>query len=113
MAETAGQILVVDDDDSVRRFFTRMLSRAGYDVAEAVNGRDGLARIDVELPAVVVLDNRMPEMSGLDVLRRLRAHPRTRTSPVILVTGQGEVEERVEGLGAGADDYVMKPVHPE
>jgi EAL domain-containing protein (putative c-di-GMP-specific phosphodiesterase class I)/FixJ family two-component response regulator len=105
--------LLIDDDDAVRGFFVRALSRAGFDVVEACDGPDGMARITEQLPSVVVLDNRMPGMSGLDVLKELRGDPHTRTLPVILVTAQGDVEERVQGLGAGADDYVTKPVHPD
>ena len=108
-----GKVLLVDDDDTVRRFFVRALTRAGFDVVEACDGPEGMARIAEDLPSVVVLDNRMPGMSGLDVLNELRGNPQTRTLPVILVTAQGEIEERVVGLGAGADDYVTKPVHPD
>lgn len=108
-----GRVLLVDDDDNVRRFFVRALTRAGFDVVEAHDGPDGMARIAEAVPSVVVLDNRMPGMSGLDVLHALRREPHTRTLPVILVTAQGEIQERVVGLGAGANDYVTKPVHPD
>ena len=112
-SRVVGPVLLIDDEDAVRGFFVRALSRAGFDVVEACDGPDGLARIAERLPSVVVLDNRMPGMSGLDVLTKLRGDPQTRTLPVILVTAEGDVEERVEGLGAGADDYVTKPVHPD
>jgi len=108
-----GRVLLVDDDDNVRRFFVRTLTRAGIEVVEAHDGPDAMTRIDEALPSAVVLDNRMPGMSGLDVLRELRRDPHTRTLPVILVTAQGEIQERVAGLGAGANDYVTKPVHPD
>jgi EAL domain-containing protein (putative c-di-GMP-specific phosphodiesterase class I)/FixJ family two-component response regulator len=108
-----GRVLLVDDDATVRRFFVRALTRAGFEVVEAHDGPDGMARIAEHLPSVVVLDNRMPGMSGLDVLDELRRDPHTQTLPVILVTAQGEIEERVVGLGAGASDYVTKPVHPD
>ena len=107
------RVLLVDDDDTVRRFFVRALTRAGFDVDEAHDGPAGMAQIAEHLPSVVVLDNRMPGMSGLEVLDELRSDPQTRTLPVILVTAQGEIEERVVGLGAGANDYVTKPVHPD
>jgi EAL domain-containing protein (putative c-di-GMP-specific phosphodiesterase class I)/DNA-binding response OmpR family regulator len=106
-------VLLVDDDDTVRRFFVRALTRAGFEVDEAHDGPAGMAQIAEHLPSVVVLDNRMPGMSGLEVLDELRSDPQTRTLPVILVTAQGEIEERVVGLGAGANDYVTKPVHPD
>ena len=108
-----GRVLLVDDDATVRRFFLRALTRAGFEVVEAHDGPDGMARIAEHLPSVVVLDNRMPGMSGLDVLDELRRDPHTQTLPVILVTAQGEIQERVVGLGAGANDYVTKPVHPD
>ena len=95
-----GRVLLVDDDDTVRRFFVRALTRAGFEVVEAGDGPAGMARIAEDLPSVVVLDNRMPGMSGLEVLDELRSDPQTRTLPVILVTAQGEVEERVVGLSA-------------
>ncbi len=107
------RVLLVDDDDTVRRFFVRALTRAGFEVDEAHDGPAGMAQIAEHLPSVVVLDNRMPGMSGLEVLDELRSDPQTRTLPVILVTAQGEIEERVVGLGAGANDYVTKPVHPD
>ncbi len=110
---TPGLVLVVDDEDVVRRLFVRVLRGAGFEVIEASDGRAGLARIAEHAPAVVVLDNRMPGLTGLDVLTALRADARTTTLPVILVTGQDEVDDRVLGLGAGANDYVAKPVHPE
>ena len=107
------RVLLVDDDDTVRRFFVRALTRAGFEVDEAHDGPAGMAQIAQHLPSVVVLDNRMPGMTGLQVLDELRSDPQTRTLPVILVTAQGEIEERVVGLGAGANDYVTKPVHPD
>jgi EAL domain-containing protein (putative c-di-GMP-specific phosphodiesterase class I)/CheY-like chemotaxis protein len=106
-------VLIVDDDDDVRAYFARVLARAGFDVVEATNGRDALAAIHAAPPAVVLLDNRMPGIGGLHVLARLRADPSTTTLPVILVTGQGELDQRVGGLQAGANDYVTKPVHPD
>lgn len=113
MSPPAAAVLVVDDDENVRAYFIRVLTRAGFDVAEATNGREALTAIYEDPPAVVLLDNRMPGVDGLDVVARLRADPSTTTLPVILVTGQGEIDGRVGGLQAGADDYVMKPVHPD
>lgn len=110
---TPALVLVVDDEDVVRRLFVRVLRGAGLEVIEASNGREGLAQVAEHTPEVVVLDNRMPDLTGLDVLTALRADARTTTLPVILVTGQDEVDDRVLGLDAGANDYVSKPVHPE
>lgn len=107
-----GTILVVDDEESVRRLFTRILRHAGFEVAEAEDGRSALTAIDARPPAAVVLDNRMPGMTGVELLTALRADPHTATLPVILVTGQDDVDDRVRGLDAGANDFVAKPVHP-
>ncbi len=108
-----GSVLVIDDDDTARRFLVRALRKAGLEVIEAANGADGLARIEHTPPSVVLLDSQMPGLDGLDVLAKLRDEPKTATLPVILVTGHGEIEDRVAGLEAGADDFLTKPVHPD
>lgn len=105
-------VLVVDDEDAVRRLFRRALARRGYQVVEATTGDEALHHIrgghhDVD---VVLLDNGLPDRSGFDVVSALRDDESTSTLPVILVTGQGGVTDRVTGLQAGADDFVAKPV---
>jgi DNA-binding response OmpR family regulator len=110
---STGSVLVVDDDDTARRFLIRAIRRGGLDVAEASSGPDALAQIEAHKPDLVLLDSQMPEMSGEDVLRTLRNDPRTATLPVIVVTGRGGVHDLVAGLDAGADDLVAKPVHPD
>ncbi len=105
-------ILIVDDDPSVRRVFARALERAGFDPTQAADGRAALESIAADRPAVVLLDSRMPDPDGLEVLRLLRADPETRTLPVILVSGRADMDDRVAGLEAGASDYVTKPVDP-
>jgi EAL domain-containing protein (putative c-di-GMP-specific phosphodiesterase class I)/CheY-like chemotaxis protein len=112
MAE-GPRVLIADDDPSVRRLFVRVLERADFTTSQASNGRQTLEAIAADQPAAVLLDCRMPEPGGLEVLRALRSDPATRTLPVILVTGQADVHDRVAGLEAGANDYVNKPVHPD
>jgi EAL domain-containing protein (putative c-di-GMP-specific phosphodiesterase class I)/CheY-like chemotaxis protein len=112
--ERRGQsILVVDDDAAVRRVFERILTRSGFAVRQAATGEDALTEIAHHSTDVVVLDACMPGIGGIDVVRRLRAAPETRTLPVIMVTGQTDVTERVHGLEAGADDYLAKPADPD
>jgi EAL domain-containing protein (putative c-di-GMP-specific phosphodiesterase class I)/FixJ family two-component response regulator len=111
--QTPDRVLVVDDEDTVRRLFVRVLERAGFEASEAVDGAVALESIASSLPDVVLLDCTMPRLTGLEVVKALRGDPRTATLPVILVTGQGEVDDRVAGLAAGADDFVTKPVHPD
>ncbi|HZP27723.1 MAG TPA: EAL domain-containing response regulator [Acidimicrobiia bacterium] len=108
-----ARVLVVDDEETVRRLFVRVLERAGFEVSEAPDGRVALELITRALPDVVLLDCTMPRVTGLEVVESLRGEPRTATLPVILVTGQGDLDDRVAGLAAGADDFVTKPVHPE
>lgn len=100
-------ILVVDDDRAVRESLGRALRFEGYCVDFAASGREALERVAVGAPSALVLDVRMPGMSGLDVCRALRAD-RSRL-PVLLLTARDAVSDRVAGLDAGADDYLVKP----
>ena len=105
MAEAA--ILVVDDDAPIRRMLERTLGAEGYDVVSAPDGGSALAAIEASAPDLVVLDVAMPGVGGLDVCRRLRS--RGLDLPILLLTARDGVPERVAGLDAGADDYVVKP----
>jgi two-component system, OmpR family, response regulator MprA len=105
VAEAA--ILVVDDDAPIRRMLERTLGAEGYDVVSASDGGSALAAIEASAPDLVVLDVAMPGVGGLDVCRRLRS--RGLDLPILLLTARDGVPERVAGLDAGADDYVVKP----
>ncbi|WP_370106991.1 response regulator transcription factor [Streptacidiphilus sp. BW17] len=101
------RILVVDDDPEVRAAVADGLAVEGYDVLLAVDGHDALAKIAADEPAAIVLDLMMPVLDGLAVCRRLRAiGDRT---PVLVLTARDSVSDRVDGLDAGADDYLVKP----
>jgi EAL domain-containing protein (putative c-di-GMP-specific phosphodiesterase class I)/DNA-binding response OmpR family regulator len=106
----APRVLVVDDDGSVRDLVAFALRRAGFNAIEAVDGETALRVIEAQTIALVVLDVSMPGMSGTDVVRALRRRPETATLPVILMTGSGDDDTVVEGLTAGADDFLPKPV---
>jgi DNA-binding response OmpR family regulator len=103
---TASRILVVDDDDDIRGLVRTLLERTGAEVHEAPNGREGLREFHAWRPDVVVLDVSMPEMDGWNVLERIRDMSEV---PVLMLTARGDELERVRGLQAGADDYVVKP----
>lgn len=109
-ADTEASILVVDDDAGIRELVAFGLRRAGFDVVEAASGEDALDLVEGGTIGLVVLDIGLPGMSGTDVVRALRERPQAATLPVILMTGTGEVDSLVAGLGAGADDFVAKPV---
>jgi two-component system response regulator MprA len=102
-----GRVLVVEDDEHVRDAVARALRFEGYDVHTAVDGNDALLRIDALTPGVVVLDVLMPGTDGLAVCRILRE--RGNHTPVLMLTARHEVSDRVAGLDAGADDYLVKP----
>jgi two-component system response regulator MprA len=106
MAEQA-RILVVDDEPAVQSALSRALTLEHYDVAQAADGQEALERLSVTPYEAVILDIAMPRVDGLEVCRRLRqGGDRT---PVLMLTARGEVDDRVAGLDAGADDYLVKP----
>ena len=101
------KVLVVDDERAVRNSLRRAFTMAGYDVAEAEGGQSAVSLLAHSSPDIVVLDVLMPDVDGLEVCRRMRAAG-DRT-PVVMVTARETVADRVAGLDAGADDYVVKP----
>jgi len=106
-------VLVVDDDPRNRKLLEEYLVGAGYKVRVAQDGRSALAEAAERAPDLVLLDVMMPDLSGLEVCRKLKSDPRTRLSQVVLVTALDGTPHRVEGLDTGADDYVSKPVRRE
>lgn len=104
-------MLVVDDDEPIRRMLARTLGAEGYEVATAANGGEALAAVERSAPDVIVLDVAMPGLDGLAVCRRLRA--KGLALPILLLTARDAVGERVDGLDAGADDYLVKPFATE
>jgi len=102
-------VLVVEDEDALASLLQYNLDKEGYRVAVAIDGEDALMQIDEQLPDLVVLDWMLPKVSGVEVCRRLRARPETRSLPIIMLTARGEETDRIRGLDTGADDYVVKP----
>ena len=107
-----SRVLIADDRESIRSLFHRLLSADGHDVVLAPDGASALAAVHRHRPDVVLLDVAMPLVDGLEVCRQLKADPATRLTPVVLVSGQTELTDRINGIEAGADDYLSKPVHP-
>jgi two-component system response regulator MprA len=106
--QASGRVLVVDDDRSLRQAIVRALELEGYDVSSAEDGVQALELFDDDatIPDVVVLDVLMPNLDGFTTCRAIRAKSRI---PILMLTARGNVEDRVEGLDAGADDYLSKP----
>jgi len=109
MSKPARQetVLVVEDDAALRMSLRACLRSAGFRVTEAATGTEGLERALGELPDLVLLDIMLPQMNGFEVLSYIRA--RHADMPVLIVTAKGEEEDKVRGLGLGADDYLVKP----
>lgn len=100
------KILIVEDDETVRNFEELELKHEGYDCVIAKDGRQTLEVFEKENPDLILLDIMLPELNGIEVLRRIR---KTSSVPVILVTAKGETYDKVNGLNTGADDYISKP----
>ena len=107
---TVHSLLFIEDDDAIRLALRLALEDEGYEVREAANGADGLAEFAQHEADLVLLDLRLPDMSGFDVCRALRA---ASIVPIIIITAQTDTHDMVAGLEAGADDYVTKPVVPK
>jgi DNA-binding response OmpR family regulator len=103
---TAARVLVIDDDSDIRALVAELLKRAGFSVEQAENGRAGLRALHKTPPDLVVLDVSMPDLDGWQTLERIRDVSEV---PVLMLTARGDELERVRGLKAGADDYVVKP----
>ena len=103
---TETRVLVIDDDDDIRGLVRTLLERGGSIVRDAPNGREGLREFHAWRPDLVILDVSMPELDGWNVLERIRDMSDV---PVLMLTARGDELERVRGLQAGADDYVVKP----
>lgn len=104
------KVLAVDDEDRNLRLMEAMLLPLGYEVDLALNGGEALEKVKQNPPDVILLDVMMPGMNGFEVARRLKQDNGTRIIPIIMVTALKEVEDRVKGLEAGADDFLTKPV---
>jgi DNA-binding response OmpR family regulator/cellulose synthase/poly-beta-1,6-N-acetylglucosamine synthase-like glycosyltransferase len=108
-ASLDASILVVDDEVALRKVVGRALSAAGCTVTYAADGEEALALLTGTPPDLVISDVTMPRVDGFELLRRIRAQATTKALPVILLTGRGDTEDIVAGMGLGADDYLVKP----
>src|ERR1700730_15548614 len=105
-----GKILIVDDESAARGALETLLRREGFDVRNASDGPSALAECAMFCPDLILLDILMPGMNGFEVCRRIKATPETRLTPVVLITGLSATEDRIEGINAGADDFLSKPI---
>jgi len=102
-------VLVVDDEEPIRKIVTFQLEKAGYDVASCVDGTEALRMVDEREPDLILLDVMMPNMDGYEVCKRLKSNYQTSHIPIIMVTAKAELENRLQGFEDGANDYITKP----
>jgi diguanylate cyclase (GGDEF)-like protein len=107
------RVLVVDDEPDIRDVLRITLEAEKYEVIEAENGEEAIKIIAQKTPDLVLVDYKMPKMDGREVCRRIKKDILLRHLPVIMVTGKGEITDKVDGIDAGADDYIVKPFEPE
>ncbi len=107
------RILIVDDEEDIRDVLKITLSEEDYDIIEAIDGNEALRAIQTKSPDLIILDYKIPYIDGREVCRRTKKDILLRHVPIIMLTGKGEIIDKVEGLDAGADDYVVKPFDPQ
>lgn len=105
----AAKVLVVEDEEALAELLRYNLEAAGYKVRHAQSGEDAELFVSEETPDLILLDWMLPETSGIEICRRLRARMVTRQVPIIMLTARSEEADRIRGLSTGADDYVVKP----
>lgn len=109
LSDTRQKVLIVDDEPDAVIASKRALEADGYNVIEANNGAMAFDVLKSDIPDVILLDVMMPDMDGFEVCRRLKEEPLYENIPVIMLTAKGEINDKVEGLDIGADDYMTKP----
>ena len=112
MTEKQISVLVVDDESAIREMIRFALGKSGMKVRCASSGREALGKINEKSPDILLLDWMMPNMSGPQLTRRLRKDPLTKDIPIIMLTAKITEDDKVTGLNAGADDYMIKPFSP-
>ena len=105
--------LVVDDSVTIRQMVSYTLKQAGFAVVEAVDGQDGLERLDGARVDLIVTDLNMPRLDGIGFIRRLRGRPASKYTPVLMLTTESQESKRQEGRAAGATAWIVKPFHPD
>jgi two-component system phosphate regulon response regulator PhoB len=103
------RVLLVEDEPAQRTVLAYNLEAEGFAVTQADNGEDAMVLVDEEEPDIIILDWMMPKVSGIEVCRRLKMRPDTRSIPIIMLSARAEEVDRIRGLETGADDYVIKP----
>ena len=105
-------VLVVEDEAPLQKLLAYNLAAAGFEAAQAYDGEEAVTLIEERPPDILILDWMLPQLSGIELCRRLRRRPETAHLPIIMLTARGEEHDRLRGLETGADDYITKPFSP-
>lgn len=106
------QVVIAEDDQALREILNYNLKKRGFDVRNASNGEEAMLLIKESIPHLLLLDWMMPPPSGIQICRQIRQNKSTNKLPIIILTARGEQDDKVLGLEAGADDYIVKPFSP-
>jgi two-component system chemotaxis response regulator CheY len=109
----AKTVLTVDDSTSIRQMVTFTLKSAGYDVVEAIDGVDGLEKAKVCNVDLILTDQNMPRMDGISLIKQLRAMPKFKSTPILMLTTESSDTIKQQGRGAGATGWLVKPFDPQ
>ena len=107
------KILVAEDERDIRELIAFTLRFAGFDVALAKNGAEAVDMVEVQDPDLIILDVRMPKMTGYEACRKIKENPKTKGTPVMILSAKGQEVEIQQGLESGADEYILKPFVPD
>lgn len=108
-----ARIMTVDDSTSMRQMVSFTLRQAGYDVIEATDGKDALRKLADERVDMMLADVHMPEMDGIELIRKVREDPQIRFLPIVMLTTESQAAKKEEGKAAGATGWIVKPFRPE
>ena len=112
MSNLQPNVLIVEDEPPLVELLSYNLEKAGFQIHIARDGEEALLAVEERKPDLILLDWMLPYVSGIEICRRIRRNPETRNEPIIILTARGEEDDRIRGLEAGADDYVVKPFSP-
>ncbi|HXQ36787.1 MAG TPA: response regulator transcription factor, partial [Anaerolineales bacterium] len=107
------RVLLIDDEQFYFKLIRKTLKEAEYDLEYAKSGSEGLAKVPSFEPEMLIVDLKLPEMDGFEILQRLRRDPKFSHIPIIVITSKDELSEKLKAFELGADDYVVKPFQPE
>ena len=105
----SNRIMIIEDEEALVVLLKYNLENEGFEVLTESRGSKAVAEVEAHHPSVIILDWMLPEMSGVEICKLIRSKPDIKNIPIIMLTAKGEEEDKIKGLGAGADDYVTKP----